>query len=81
LFGGDLFETGLDALNPVQITCSWTDAAPLKPRFGRELTFWGGGCDTREILTSGRAREPCPGQGQPKEVKPDTYEHQTDAVQ
>jgi len=25
--------------------------------FGQRLTFWGGGCDTREILTSARPEE------------------------
>jgi uroporphyrinogen decarboxylase len=45
-----LIEAGLDAINPVQITCSGMEAATLKTEFGRDLTFWGGGCDTREIL-------------------------------
>jgi len=46
-----LIEAGLDAINPVQITCAGMNAAELKAEFGRDLTFWGGGCDTREILT------------------------------
>jgi uroporphyrinogen decarboxylase len=50
---GDLIEAGLDAINPVQITCRGMDAAGLKRDFGRQLTFWGGGCDTREILVRG----------------------------
>lgn len=45
-----LIEAGLDAINPVQITCKGMDAAGLKRDFGDRLTFWGGGCDTREIL-------------------------------
>jgi len=52
-----LIEAGLDAINPVQITCSGMDAAELKAEFGRDLTFWGGGCDTREILTAARPQE------------------------
>jgi len=44
---GDLIDAGLDAINPVQISCSGMDAAELKAELGRELTFWGGGCDTR----------------------------------
>ena len=47
----DLIEAGLDAINPVQISCAGMDAAALKAEFGRDLTFWGGGCDTQEILT------------------------------
>lgn len=46
----DLIEAGLDAVNPVQITCAGMDAAELKRDFGDRLTFWGGGCDTRHVL-------------------------------
>jgi len=46
-----LIEAGLDTINPVQISCAGMDAAELKAEFGRDLTFWGGGCDTRDILT------------------------------
>jgi len=46
-----LIEAGLDAINPVQISCAGMEAAELKAEFGRDLTFWGGGCDTREVLT------------------------------
>ena len=49
-----LIEAGLDAINPVQITCAGMDAAQLKAEFGRDLTFWGGGCDTRDVLTNAR---------------------------
>ncbi|MEA1997526.1 MAG: uroporphyrinogen decarboxylase family protein, partial [Gemmatimonadota bacterium] len=49
----DLIEAGLDAINPVQISCSGMDAGELKKEFGSEITFWGGGCDTREILPEG----------------------------
>lgn len=52
-----LIEVGLDAINPVQITCAGMDAGELKAEFGRDLTFWGGGCDTREILTSARPEQ------------------------
>jgi uroporphyrinogen decarboxylase len=49
----DLIDAGLDAINPVQITCSGMEPAGLKRDFGRELVFWGGGCDTRDILPHG----------------------------
>jgi len=49
----DLIEAGLDAINPVQISCRGMDAAGLKRDFGDRLTFWGGGCDTREMLSRG----------------------------
>lgn len=49
----DLLQAGLDAINPVQITCRGMEPAALKRDFGRQLTFWGGGCDTRDVLISG----------------------------
>lgn len=49
----DLIEAGLDAINPVQISCRGMDAAGLKQDFGKDLVFWGGGCDTQEILPNG----------------------------
>ena len=48
-----LIEAGLDAINPVQITCRGMDPAGLKADFGGRLTFWGGGCDTREMIVRG----------------------------
>jgi uroporphyrinogen decarboxylase len=46
-----LISAGLEAINPVQITCRGMDPGELKSEFGSRLTFWGGGCDTREILS------------------------------
>ncbi len=48
-----LIEAGLDMINPVQVSCRGMDAAGLKADFGRELTFWGGGCDTRDVISGG----------------------------
>jgi len=49
----DLIDAGLDAINPVQISCRGMEAAGLKRDFGDRITFWGGGCDTREVLSRG----------------------------
>jgi uroporphyrinogen decarboxylase len=46
----DLIDAGLDAINPVQISCAGMDARELKAKFGKEMVFWGGGCDTQTIL-------------------------------
>lgn len=46
----DLIEAGLDVINPVQFTCDDMEVGRLKREFGQDLTFWGGGCDTRDIL-------------------------------
>jgi len=48
-----LIDAGLDAINPVQITCRGMEPAGLKRDFGSRLTFWGGGCDTRDVLIKG----------------------------
>jgi len=48
-----LIEAGLDMINPVQITCRGMDPAGLKRDFGQRLAFWGGACDTREMLSRG----------------------------
>jgi len=53
----DLLAAGLDAMNPVQITCNGMDAAGLKKDVGARLTFWGGGCDTRSVLPNGTPAE------------------------
>jgi uroporphyrinogen decarboxylase len=49
----DLIDAGLDAINPVQISCKGMEAAALKQDFGKDLTFWGGGCDTQWLLSHG----------------------------
>ena len=54
---GDLIEAGLDAINPVQISCSGMDATQLKAEFGKDLTFWGGGCDTRDVLPNSTSKQ------------------------
>lgn len=46
----DLIEAGFEILNPVQTTARGMDPAELKREFGRDLTFWGGGCNTRWVL-------------------------------
>lgn len=46
----DLIDAGLDAINPVQISCRGMEAEGLKRDFGKDLTFWGGGCDTQSVL-------------------------------
>lgn len=55
----DLIEAGYEILNPVQITARDMEPERLKREFGRHITFWGGGCDTRHVLN----------QAQPPEVK------------
>lgn len=46
----DLIEIGVDIINPVQFTAKDMDLEKLKKEFGKDITFWGGGCDTQKIL-------------------------------
>lgn len=56
-----LADAGLDVLNPVQTTTVNMEPERLKKKFGKHITFWGGGCNTRDVLPS----------RSPKEVKED----------
>jgi uroporphyrinogen decarboxylase len=50
----DFIEIGIDALNPIQLTAKdMSDTGRLKREFGDKLTFWGGGCDTQQVLPKG----------------------------
>ncbi len=53
----DLIDAGLDAINPVQISCRGMDARELKEEFGKDIVFWGGGCDTQTILLNAAPAE------------------------
>jgi uroporphyrinogen decarboxylase len=46
----DLIEAGFDIINPVQTTCKGMEPEGLKADFGKDICFWGGGCDTRSVL-------------------------------
>ena len=49
----DLIDAGYDIINPVQTTCNEMEPEKLKKEFGADITFWGGGSDTRHILNHG----------------------------
>lgn len=49
----DLIEMGVDILNPVQVAAAGMDSRALKADFGRDIVFWGGGCDTQRVLSLG----------------------------
>ncbi|MEI6562492.1 MAG: uroporphyrinogen decarboxylase family protein [Verrucomicrobiota bacterium] len=52
-----LIEAGFDVINPVQTACFQMEADRLKRDFGRDITFWGGGADTRHILNHGSVEQ------------------------
>jgi uroporphyrinogen decarboxylase len=49
----DLIESGVDALNPIQVSAAGMDTRKLKKEFGPDIVFWGGGCDTQSVLPRG----------------------------
>jgi uroporphyrinogen decarboxylase len=49
----DLIESGVDIINPVQVSAAGMDSRDLKRDFGKDLVFWGGGCDTQRVLPGG----------------------------
>ena len=48
-----LIEIGFDIINPVQVSPRGMDTRRLKHDFGSEITFWGGGVDTQQVLPFG----------------------------
>jgi len=53
----DFIEMGVDILNPVQVSAAGMDTKALKREFGRDITFWGGGCDSQIVLPFGTPAE------------------------
>ena len=53
----DLIEAGYDIINPVQINTRDMEPERLKKEFGKDITFWGGGADTRHVLNHARPSE------------------------
>lgn len=53
----DLIELGVDIINPVQVSAADMDTKRLKKEFGKDITFWGGGIDTQNILPKGSPQQ------------------------
>lgn len=53
----DLIESGIDILNPVQVSAEGMDTKELKRLFGKDITFYGGGVDTQRVLPRGTPAE------------------------
>ncbi|MBM3706789.1 MAG: hypothetical protein FJW69_00385 [Actinobacteria bacterium] len=52
----DLIDAGIDILTPIQTSAKDMEPKKLKREFGKDLVFWGGGCDT-DILAFGTIKE------------------------
>lgn len=53
----DFIELGIDILNPVHVRASGMEPAALKRDFGKDISFWGGGVDTQEVLPFGTPQQ------------------------
>ena len=53
----DLIEAGFEIFNPVQTNAYQMEPERLKKEFGKDITFWGGGVDTRTVLNNGTPQE------------------------
>ena len=53
----EFIEAGFDILNPVQVSAEGMDAKLLKEKYGKQITFWGGGVDTQKTLPFGTEEE------------------------
>lgn len=53
----ELYEAGVDILNPVQCSADGMDPAMLKEKWGDKFVFWGGGVDTQKTLPFGTPEE------------------------
>jgi len=52
-----LIEAGVDILNPFQVNCRGMDTATFKRDFGKDLTIWGGSCDSQFVLPKGTPQQ------------------------
>jgi len=52
-----LIDCGIDILNPVQTSAANMEPERLKAEFGGRIVFWGGGCDTQDVLPHASAED------------------------
>ncbi len=53
----DFIEIGIEILNPLQTGAKGMEPEALKRRYGKNLSFWGGGIDTQKTLPFGSIDE------------------------
>ena len=54
---GDFVEAGYDIINPVQTSAKDMDPLSLKREYGKDITFWGAGCNTQQVLNRAKPDE------------------------
>lgn len=53
----DFIEAGFDILNPIQVSAKGMDAESIKEKFGKDLVFWGGGCNPQKTMPTATPEE------------------------
>ena len=53
----DIIELGIDVINPVQVSARNMDTKKLKKEFGKDIVFWGAGCDSQNVLPWGKPED------------------------
>jgi uroporphyrinogen decarboxylase len=53
----DIIESGLQIINPLQVSAKNMDSAKIKKEFGKDLSFWGGGANPQTVMMLGTPEE------------------------
>ncbi|MCS7260875.1 MAG: uroporphyrinogen decarboxylase family protein, partial [Anaerolineae bacterium] len=53
----DLIESGVEIINPFQVSAKGMDSARFKKEFGKDLSIWGGGANPQTVMTLGSPAE------------------------
>ncbi len=53
----DFIEVGIDVLNPLQTSARGMDPRRIKQKYGKNLSFWGGGVETQTTLPFGSVED------------------------
>jgi uroporphyrinogen decarboxylase len=48
-----IIESGMEIINPLQVSARNMDSARIKKEFGKDLSFWGGGANPQTVMTLG----------------------------
>jgi uroporphyrinogen decarboxylase len=53
----DMIESGIEIINPLQVSAKNMDSAKFKKEFGKDLSVWGGGANPQTVMTLGTPAE------------------------
>jgi uroporphyrinogen decarboxylase len=53
----EIIESGMEIINPLQVSARDMDSARIKKEFGKDLSVWGGGANPQTVMTLGDPAE------------------------